>query len=68
MVVLIYVGAVLASSDEDKSAASKIKIHLPREITVDRNDITIGDVSILFGDIEQVTMAKKNITWSDYII
>ncbi|MCK5000864.1 MAG: flagellar basal body P-ring formation protein FlgA [Anaerohalosphaera sp.] len=57
MIVLISVSATsLNGGQADKS---KVQIHLPREITVEKNNITLGDVSIMIGDEKLSSKAKK---------
>ena len=57
MIVLISVSATsLNGGQADKS---KVQIHLPREITVEKNNITLGDVSVMIGDKKLSSKAKK---------
>lgn len=56
LLVFCIAASLLSGGQGDKS---KVQIHLPREITVEKYNVLLGDISVMFGDEELKDEAKK---------
>jgi flagella basal body P-ring formation protein FlgA len=57
--LLVAAGGVLRAQDPDDAAASPLRIHLPREATVQGSLVTLGQISVIRGEPAITAVASE---------